>query len=99
MRRGELSSEEALIAARLLQGADIELLPTRGLFEQTAQLAFELDHPACDCLYLALAVQNDCRFVTADESFLRKVGQARPSLAREAVVPLSDFAAGAADGH
>jgi predicted nucleic acid-binding protein len=29
--------------------------------------AIELDHPAYDCLYLALSVENDCRFVTADE--------------------------------
>jgi hypothetical protein len=29
--------------------------------------AIELDHPAYDCLYLALTVENDCRFVTADE--------------------------------
>ena len=50
----------------LLQGAEVELLPMRSLFEVATSLAIELDHPAYDCIYLALAVEHDCRFVTAD---------------------------------
>jgi predicted nucleic acid-binding protein len=77
VRRNELSREEALLAAGLLQGAEIEFLPTRSLFKAATRISIELDHPAYDCLYLALAVENECRFVTADERFLRKLGQAR----------------------
>jgi predicted nucleic acid-binding protein len=55
VQRDELSKEEALLAARLLQAAEIELLPTRSLLEAATRIAIELDHPAYDCLYLALA--------------------------------------------
>ena len=67
--------EEALLAARLLQGAEIEVLSTRSLFETATRHSIEIDHPAYDCLYLALAVEKKCQFVTADERFLRKLRQ------------------------
>lgn len=73
VRRDELSRDEATLAARLLQAADVELSPTRHLLEAATRSAIELDHPAYDCLYLALAAERDCRFVTADERFLRKL--------------------------
>ena len=77
VQRRELLKQEALLAARLLQGAEIELTPTRSLLEVATRMAIELDHPACDCFYLALAVERQCRFVTADERFLRKLHQRR----------------------
>ena len=52
VQRGELLKEEALLAARLLQGAEIELLPTRALFEAATRMSIEIDHPAYDCLSL-----------------------------------------------
>ena len=87
--RKELSKAEALLAARLLEGSDIELLPTRSLLEAAARIAIDLDHPAYDCLYLALAIANDCRFVTADGRFVRKIGQGRY---RSRVISLIDAA-------
>jgi len=77
VKREELLKQEALLAARLLQGAEIELLPTRSLFEAATRMSIEIDHPAYDCLYLALAVEKECPFVTADERFLRKLHQGR----------------------
>jgi len=77
VKREELLKQEALLAARLLQGAEIELLPTRSLFEAATRMSIEIDHPAYDCLYLALAVEKECLFVTADEGFLRKLHQGR----------------------
>jgi predicted nucleic acid-binding protein len=77
VQRNELSKEEALLAARLLQGAEIELLPTRSSMEAATRIAIELDHPAYDCIYLALAIENGCKFVTADERLLRKLDQKR----------------------
>ncbi len=74
-RKRELSRDEAVFAARLLQTADIELLPTRSLLETATRIAIELDHPAYDCLDIAVAVENGCQFVTADESLVRKLGQ------------------------
>ena len=78
VQRGELCRPEALLAARLLQAADIELMPTRTLLEVAAQLAIDLQHPAYDCVYLAVAIANDCRLVTADERFLRALQRGDP---------------------
>jgi predicted nucleic acid-binding protein len=40
-QRKELSNDEALIAARLLQSAEIELVPSRALMESATRLAIE----------------------------------------------------------
>jgi predicted nucleic acid-binding protein len=73
VRRHELTAEEARLAAGLLQGADVELVPTRRLLVPATRLAIELDHSAYDCLYLALALENGCPFVTADRTFVQRV--------------------------
>jgi predicted nucleic acid-binding protein len=93
-QRKELSRDEALLAARLLQSAEIELLPTRSLLEAATRIVIELDHPAYDCIYLALAMENDCLFVTADSSFMRKLGHGRGGRLRERVISLTDAAQG-----
>lgn len=93
VQKDELSKKEALLAAHLLQGAEIELLPTRSLLAAATRIAIDLDHPAYDCLYLALAAANDCRFVTADQRFLRKLEQGRRDRFRERVISLTEFAA------
>lgn len=72
VRRGELSPAEARLAARLLARADIDLLPTRHLLDKATDIAIDLDHPAYDCVYLALAEAEDCSFVTADKRLLAK---------------------------
>lgn len=94
VQRKELSKEEALLAARLLQGAEIELVPTRALMEAAARQAIELNHPAYDCIYLALAVENECRFVTADERLVTKIRQDKKSPFRDRIVGLAESVAG-----
>jgi predicted nucleic acid-binding protein len=91
--RGELSREQALLAARLLEASDIDLRPTRTLLATAARLAIDLDHPAYDCLYLALAIANDCRLVTADERFLRKLAQLPGGEWRDRAVSLAKIGA------
>jgi predicted nucleic acid-binding protein len=88
VQRYELSESEALIAARLLQSGNVEILATRSLLEMATRLAIELGHPAYDCIYLALAIQGDCRFVTADKSFVRKISSAPLA---DRVVALADI--------
>ena len=73
VRRNELTAAEALVAARLLQRADIELAPMRALLEPATSLAIALDHPAYDCAYLALAEHLSCDLVTADHRLAAKV--------------------------
>jgi predicted nucleic acid-binding protein len=90
VRRGELAQEEALLAARLLQAAEIELAPTRSLMEAATRIAINLDHPAYDCLYLAVALDRNCRFVTADQRLLRKLREEQGSHFRDRVVSLAE---------
>ena len=92
VKRRELVKQEALIAARLLQGADLELLPMRSLCETATRISIEVDHPAYDCLYLALAVEKQCRFVTADDRFLKKLAQHRQSKLRSSAISLIEAA-------
>jgi predicted nucleic acid-binding protein len=92
VQRSELTTDEASFAARILVGADIELVPMRPLFGATTKLALALDHPAYDCVYLALAIEKDCRLVTADERLLRKLAQTRRPNLRTRAIPLSDAA-------
>ena len=89
VRRNELSKDEALFAAALLRGAEMELVPTRSLFEAATSLAIALDHPAYDCVYVALAIARDCRFVTADQRLLRKLAQAGNVALRDRVIGLT----------
>jgi predicted nucleic acid-binding protein len=77
VQRHELLKEEAILAARILQHAEIELLPMRSLLETAMRISIEVDHPAYDCVYLALALGNDCEFVTADDHFARKLRRRR----------------------
>jgi predicted nucleic acid-binding protein len=88
VQRKELAKQEALLAARLLQSAEIELVPMRFLFEAATQISIDLDHPAYDCVYLALAIENKCRFVTADERLLRKIYRCRQTTLRDRAVSL-----------
>jgi predicted nucleic acid-binding protein len=90
VQRKELDKNEALIAARLLQSAEIELVSTWGLMEPATRLAIELNHPAYDCLYLALAVENGCRFVTADERLVNRIRRDRKSPFHDRIVGLAD---------
>ena len=42
VRRQELTRDEAILAARLLQGAEVELLPTRSLLQTATRIAIWL---------------------------------------------------------
>lgn len=77
VKRAELSAEEAIVAVRLLQRADIEILPTRNLMDRALELAITVDHAAYDCVYLALAVERNWPLVTADDRLRRIVGAAK----------------------
>lgn len=93
VRRGELTSDEAIMSARILQRADIEVYPTRQLLDEATALAIELDHPAYDCVYLSLARSLDCPFVSTDERFLRKLRQAGEGPPSDIALSLRDAAA------
>jgi predicted nucleic acid-binding protein len=70
------------------------LVPSRALLESATRLAIELDHPAYDCLYLALAVENDCRFVTADKRLVNKIRRDKKSPFHDRIVGLAESLSG-----
>ncbi|HEY2658546.1 MAG TPA: type II toxin-antitoxin system VapC family toxin [Caulobacteraceae bacterium] len=76
-RRGEFTPDDAHLGVRLLEQSDIELRPMRSLLAPAMRFATGHDHPAYDCFYLALAEAEECPFVTADESLVRKVATSR----------------------
>jgi len=98
VRRDELTAEEAMVAARIIQRADVELHPMRALMEPAAQLAIDLDHPAYDCVYLALAMAHGWQFVTADTRFLNKARQSSPAVA-QSVLSLEETAGSSGGRH
>jgi predicted nucleic acid-binding protein len=87
-QRSELSKREALFAARLLARADMELVSTRALLASATEIAIDLDHPAYDAFYLALALARNCRLVTADARLLRVLVAAARSDLRDLAIPL-----------
>ncbi|ENN83791.1 hypothetical protein RHSP_41021 (plasmid) [Rhizobium freirei PRF 81] len=93
-RRNELTSDEALMASRLLERSNIELLPMRGLLAQASKLAIELGHPAYDCMYICLAASRGWRFVTADERLIRVVSQKAPPQLASLCVTMEQIATG-----
>jgi len=93
VQRKELTPDEALLAARLLERADIEIFPTRHLLETATRIAIELEHPAYDCIYLGLAIANDWRFVTADERLLNKLSRMKSSIYATTTLSIADAVA------
>lgn len=75
LHRGELTRDEAEIAARTLEQVDLSIVPAKGYFVRALAIAAELDHPAYDGVYLAVAEGNGLRLVTADDRLIRKVRQ------------------------
>lgn len=90
--RKELGADEADMAARLLQAAEIELVVSRPLMRRSLALAVTLGHSAYDCTYLAVGEAHDAPLVTADTRFVAAVRGRGGPLAR-LVVPLAEITA------
>lgn len=90
---GQLTAAEASAAAQLLERADIELVAMGAQLHRATELAIELDHPAYDCCYIALALDKDCPFATADKKLLRKAQQSSRKDVAGAILDLKQGAA------
>ena len=93
LRHGLLTDEEADIAARTLEQADLAVVSARGYLARAVAIAIELDHPAYDALYLAVAEAFGLRLATADHRLIRRAEQSGTRF-RDMLVPLSDIASG-----
>ena len=73
-RRGDITADDLADAVDALRAAPISVPITMlQLTAAAARLAADLEHPAYDCFYLALAVQTQYPLVTADARFHDKV--------------------------
>jgi len=74
VRLGTIQTRLGFESVRLLQSAEsLILFPFAELLERAYQLATELNHAVYDCLYLALALNQDAILVTADRKFFDRV--------------------------
>ena len=92
MRAGELAQAEATDLMIRLRRAPLILWRGEEPLAETLSLAKELDHAVYDCAYLALTLELDAVYVTADRRFWRKT-QGRPELA-DRVLRLEDLPRG-----
>jgi predicted nucleic acid-binding protein len=65
------------------------LFPASALLARASHWCRELDHPAYDCLYVALAERERATLITADQRLLRKLQEPRAGL--PVVIDLANF--------
>ena len=70
VRRGEMTADEAAQFIADLIRLPLDTTPTQPLLAPAFELAIATDRTVYDCMYLALAIDRKCRFVTADERFV-----------------------------
>jgi predicted nucleic acid-binding protein len=73
VRRGKLTREQAIAALAGLQSLPVQFLAIGDCGSTAQTLAFELDHPVYDCLYLAMALAQRTILITADRRFIASV--------------------------
>ena len=89
-RRGDLTDEQTSAAAQILERADIVIVATKAYLTRAVSIAVELDHPAYDAIYLAVAEDFGLRLVTADDRLVRRTEQSATRF-RAMLLPLSDI--------
>jgi predicted nucleic acid-binding protein len=76
-RTGQATAEQAHAMPQSLRLAPVELVPTPALVDRALAIAFGLDHPIYDCIYIACAETHGARLVTADVRLLRALKDKR----------------------
>lgn len=74
-RQGAISEAQFLAIGELAPNLFSELVPSAALLAGALRWCKALDHPAYDCLYLALAELRSAVLLTQDQRLLRKVQQ------------------------
>ncbi|MFG1347476.1 type II toxin-antitoxin system VapC family toxin [Xanthobacter autotrophicus DSM 431] len=71
-RIGAVTMTEAIDICAQLPPFFQRLFPVEPLLPAAIELSFRLDHAIYDCIYLSLARETDCPFLTADGRLARK---------------------------
>jgi predicted nucleic acid-binding protein len=79
-RRGELADPQPYREELANLPDVVTLYPDRALVERATQVAFEIDHPIYDCLYLACAEATVSDLIIADKRFADKVAGRFPQV-------------------
>ncbi len=80
LRLGAITPEQFQVLANRVAKPFHRLAPAATLLARAGYWCRELDHPAYDCLYMALAERELATLITADRRLLRKPKQPRPGL-------------------
>ena len=89
VREGVGTPAEAREWLSILDDAPVQDVPTTSVLRHGLDLAMTLGHPVYDCLFLALAIDRDCRLLTSDDKFRRVVVEKSGLASR--IVMLSDL--------
>ena len=73
VRRGEMTLEEAQENLNELSIANFQISPSFPAMSLALETAVRVQQAVYDCVYLAIAVTNQCQMVTADERFYNAV--------------------------
>ena len=89
LRLGAITSEQFEMLASRASEPFSRLVPSSALLARAGHWCRELDHPAYDCLDVALAEQEGATLITADQRLLRKLQEPRAGL--PAVIDLASL--------
>jgi predicted nucleic acid-binding protein len=79
-RRKQISAEQARDAFSLMRRSAPRLFDMRPRVRYALELSLHLQMSFWDCVYLALAIEHDCPFLTADRRLFRGVTARHPSV-------------------
>lgn len=80
VKRGEIAYPEPFLNELRSLSQLIALYPAEVLIERASHLAFEMDHPVYDCLYLACAEISGTPLVTADKRLVARADESQSGL-------------------
>ena len=80
VRRGEIPDPRPYFDELAGLPGIVAIHPVGGLIERAAQIAFLIDHPVYDCLYLACAELTASALITADQKLVDRAIERLPGL-------------------
>jgi predicted nucleic acid-binding protein len=89
LRLGAITTEPFQVLASRAAEPFSRLIPSSVLLTRAAHWCRELDHPAGDCLYGALAERERATLITANQRLVRKLQEPRAGLPE--VIDLANF--------